>query len=52
MLPIQWMPEAVSLRVKQTGREADHPHPSNAGVKNVWSRTSAPPMRLHGVTLS
>jgi hypothetical protein len=30
------------LGVKQPGREADHKHPSNAEVKNVWSYTSTP----------
>jgi hypothetical protein len=51
MLPIEWIPEDVSLRVKRPGREADHPHPSNAGVKNVSSHTSAPPIHLHSVML-
>jgi hypothetical protein len=31
---IQWVPEALSPRVK---READHPFQSNADVKNAWS---------------
>jgi hypothetical protein len=39
-------------RVKQPGREADHSPPSNAVVKNEWSYTSIPPIRLHGVVLS
>jgi hypothetical protein len=31
--PIQWVPEALSLGVKQPGREADHSPPSSADVK-------------------
>jgi hypothetical protein len=31
--PIQWVPGALSLGVKQLGREADHPPPSSAEVK-------------------
>jgi hypothetical protein len=31
--PIQWVPGALSLRVKQPGREADHLPPSSAEVK-------------------
>jgi hypothetical protein len=37
---------------KAAGREADHSPPSNAEVKNAWSYTSTPPIRLHGVMLS
>jgi hypothetical protein len=29
-LPIQWVPEALSLGVKRPGREADHSLPSSA----------------------
>jgi hypothetical protein len=50
--PIQWVPGTLSLRVKRQGREADHSPPSSAEVKNVWSYTSTPPIRLHGVVLS
>jgi hypothetical protein len=32
--PIQWVFGAVSLRVKQQGREAYHSFPSSAEVKN------------------
>jgi hypothetical protein len=39
-------------RVKRPGREADHSHPSSAEVKNAWSYTPTPPIRLHGVVLS
>jgi hypothetical protein len=51
-LPIQWVPEDLSLGVKRLGREADHSPPSSAEVKNVWSYTSTPPIRLHDVVLS
>jgi hypothetical protein len=43
---------ALSLGVKSPGREADHLHPSSAEVKNAWSYTSTPPVRLHEVVLS
>jgi hypothetical protein len=33
--PIQWVPGALSLRVKQPGREADHSPPSSAEVRNT-----------------
>jgi hypothetical protein len=47
--PIQWVPGALSLGVKRPGCEADHSPPSVAEVKNAWSYTSTPPVRLHGV---
>jgi hypothetical protein len=37
--------------VKRPGHEADHSPPSSAEVKNAWSYTSAPPIRLHGVVI-
>jgi hypothetical protein len=37
---------------KVPGREADHSPPSSAEVKNAWSYTSTPLIRLHGVVLS
>jgi hypothetical protein len=40
--PIQWVPGALSPRVKRQGREADHSPPSSADVKNAWRYTSAP----------
>jgi hypothetical protein len=40
------------LGVKQPGREADHSPSSSAEVKNAWSYTSIPLIRLHGVMLS
>jgi hypothetical protein len=50
--PIQWIPGALSLGVKRPGREADHSRPSSVEVKNAWSYTCTPPIRLHGVVLS
>jgi hypothetical protein len=50
--PIQWVPGALSLGIKQLGHEADHSPPSSAQVKNVWSYTSTPPVRLQGMVLS
>jgi hypothetical protein len=50
--PNQWMPGALSLGVKRPGREADHSAPSSAEVKNTWSYTSTPPVRLHGVVFN
>jgi hypothetical protein len=43
---------ALSLGVKRPGHEADHSPQSSAKVKNAWSYTSTPPIRLHGVVLS
>jgi hypothetical protein len=37
---------------KAAGAEDDHSPPSSAEVKNGWSYTSTPPIRLHGVVLS
>jgi len=50
--PIQWVPWALSLRVKRLGCEADHSPPSSAEVKNAWRYTSIHTIRLHGVVLS
>jgi hypothetical protein len=50
--PIQWVPGALSMGVKRSEPEADHSPPSSAEVKNAWSYTSTPPIRLHGVMLS
>jgi hypothetical protein len=44
--PVQWVPEALSLVVKRTGRETDH------SPENAWSYISTPPIRLNGVVLS
>jgi hypothetical protein len=40
--PIQWVPGALSLGVKQPVCEPDHSPPSSAEVKNEWSYTSTP----------
>jgi hypothetical protein len=40
--PVQWVPGALSLGVKQLRREGDHSPLSSAEVKNAWSYTSAP----------
>jgi hypothetical protein len=50
--PIQWVPGALSLGVKRPGREADHSPPPTTELKNAWSNTSTPPIRLHGAVLS
>ena len=34
---------------KRLGREVSHLPPSNVEVKNEWSYTCSPPIRLHGV---
>jgi hypothetical protein len=51
-LPIQWVPGALSLGVKQLGHEADHSPTYSAEIKNAWSYTSTPPICLHGMVLS
>jgi hypothetical protein len=48
----QWVPGAPSLGVKRQGHETDHSPPSSAKVKNAWSYTSTPPIRLRGVMLA
>jgi hypothetical protein len=40
--PVQWVPVALSLRVKRSNCGADHSLPSSAEVKNAWSYTSSP----------
>jgi hypothetical protein len=50
--PIQWVPGALSLGLKRSGREADYTLPFSAEVKNAWSYTSTPPKRLHGMVLN
>jgi hypothetical protein len=49
--PIQWVPGVLSLGVKWRWREADHCPSSSAEVKNDWSYTCTPSIRLHGVVL-
>jgi hypothetical protein len=41
--PNQWVPDALSPRVKQPGREADHSPPTRAEVKYMWIYTCTPP---------
>jgi hypothetical protein len=41
-----------SLEERQPGLEADHSPPPSAEVKNEWSYTSTPPIRLHGLVLN
>jgi hypothetical protein len=41
--PIQWVPGTLFLGVKRPGREADHPPPTNADVKNMWIDTFTTP---------
>jgi len=50
--PIQWVLDALPLGIKRPGREADDSLPYSADVKNAWSYTSTPPIRLHCVVLS
>jgi hypothetical protein len=50
--PIQQRPGALSRGIKELEHEAEHSLPSNAEVKNEWSYTSIPPIRLHDVVLS
>jgi hypothetical protein len=38
--------------IKRPGLVVDHPPPSSAEVKNAWSYSSTPPIRLHGVVFS
>jgi hypothetical protein len=45
-LPIQWVPDALSLKVKRPESEADHSPPSSVEVKNAWSYISTPPIHL------
>jgi hypothetical protein len=50
--PIQWVSKPLAPWVKRPVHEADHPSPFSDEVKNEWSYTSTPPIRLHGVVLS
>jgi hypothetical protein len=49
--PFQVVPGALSLAVKRPRREADHSPPSSAEVKNAWSHTSTPLIRVNSVVL-
>jgi len=50
--PIQWIPWSPSPGINRPGGEVDDAPPSSAEVKNAWSYTSSPPVRLHYVKLS
>jgi hypothetical protein len=41
---------AVCSGIKRPGREVDHSSLSSAEVKNAWSFTSTPPLRIHTAT--
>jgi hypothetical protein len=41
--PIQWVPGAIPLGVKQPGHEADHSPPTSAEVKKMWIYIPTPP---------
>jgi hypothetical protein len=51
-LPVQGIPDVLSPGIKRPWRKADHTPPSSAEVKNAWSYTSTPQIRLHVVVLS
>jgi hypothetical protein len=50
--PIQWVPGALSLGVKQLGHEADHSPPSSAEVKERVELYLHSPISLHGMVLN
>jgi hypothetical protein len=50
--PIPWVPGPFFLGIKRPRREADHPPPSSADVKDMCGYSSTPPIRLHGAVLS
>jgi hypothetical protein len=41
--PIKLIPRALSLGVKQSGREVDCLPPTSAGVKNMWKYSTSTP---------
>jgi hypothetical protein len=41
--PVQWVPGALSPRIKRPGREADHLPPASTEVNKIWIYTSTPP---------
>jgi hypothetical protein len=47
--PIQWVPAALSFRVKRPGRETDHSPPSSGEVEECVELYLHSPIRLHGV---
>jgi hypothetical protein len=42
-MPIQWVPEALSVGVKWLECEADHSLPTSVDFKKMWVYTSTPP---------
>jgi hypothetical protein len=46
--PTRWVRRSVS-GVKQRERKVNHSPPSSVEVKNEWSYTFTPPLRLHGL---
>jgi hypothetical protein len=50
--PIQWVLSVISAGVKRPEHEADHSSQLSAEVKNAWSFTSTPPLRLQGLVLN
>jgi hypothetical protein len=50
--PTQWVPEALSSRVKRLGPEADHSLSASAEVKENVDLYIHSPIRLHGVVLN
>jgi hypothetical protein len=40
--PLQQVPGAPFLGIKQPGHEDDHSHPSSTKIKNAWSYASIP----------
>jgi hypothetical protein len=51
-IAIRYETGTLPLGVKRRWREAENSPPSSADVKNVWSYTSTPLARFHGVVLS
>jgi hypothetical protein len=49
--PIKWVPRAFPPRVKWQGREADHPPPSSAQIKNGGTILHSP-ICLHGIVIN
>jgi hypothetical protein len=50
--PIHWVPGALSLGIKQPGREANHSPPSSSEVKECVELYLHSPIRLYGAVLS
>jgi hypothetical protein len=51
-LPIQWVPGALSQRVKRQGCEADNSPPNSAQIKKRWMYISIPTYAFMGINLS